>query len=38
MPVRAKWTVNGRTLPTRMGCPGQVRDVVITPENVQTIK
>ena len=33
----AAWTVNGRALPP-MGGPGQVRDVVVTPENVQTIK
>ena len=28
----AAWTVNGRALPP-MGGPGQVRDVVVTPEN-----
>ena len=33
----AAWTVNGRALPP-MGRPGQVRDVVVTHENVQTIK
>jgi cytoskeletal protein RodZ len=33
----AAWTVNGRALST-MGGPGEVRTVVLTPENVRTIK
>jgi cytoskeleton protein RodZ len=33
----AAWAVNGRAL-SPMGRPGQVRDLVVTPENVQTIK